>query len=139
MLRHMAARTSGLGSLAARTLAISQSATTVSRQYATASGLKSYDDIPGPRQYPFLGSASDMVWAKLTGKSTYDLWMKKYQKYGRIYRYKLPTLDEAVVIHEPADVEAMCRAEGRYPRRIPLTAIVQARRDIGLMLGLFML
>ena len=142
MLRHMAARTSGLGSLAARTLAISQRATTISLQYAAASssaGLKSYDDIPGPIQVPILGSAWDMIWAKLTKKPTVDLWEKRFRKYGKIYRYKFPSMPDSVVVHEPGDIEKMFRVEGKYPSRSPLVAFVEARKDMNMKLGLVLL
>ena len=52
------------------------------------------------------------------------------KKYGLIYRLKVPTIKELVMIHDPQDIEVMFRAEGKYPSRPPIQVLKQARNEL---------
>jgi len=99
---------------------------------------KPFSEVPGPRRLPLVGSALSFLFEinrKLPIRQLQKGWM---QKYGMIYRAKVPTLPEVVVIHEPQDVEALFRAEGKYPSRAPFQIWKQARNELKMEMGVLL-
>jgi len=99
---------------------------------------KPFSEVPGPRRLPLVGSALSFLFEinrKLPIRELQKGWM---QKYGMIYRAKVPTLPEVVVIHEPQDVEALFRAEGKYPSRAPFQIWKQARSELKMEMGVLL-
>lgn len=82
---------------------------------SSASSPKPYEYIPGPKGYPFIGTALDYR----NDKYTFSKVMKKrFDKYGPIYREKIfPGLPEQVMVWDPKDVETVFRADGEWPNR----------------------
>ena len=91
---------------------------------------KPFSEIPGPRRLPFVGSALAVLSELRKNKPIYQLQQEWMMKYGTVYRVKIPTIPEMVMIYDPKDVETMFRAEGMYPSRIPFQAIRQARKEL---------
>ena len=91
---------------------------------------KPFSEIPGPRRLPFVGSALAVLSELRKNKPIYQLQQEWMMKYGTVYRVKIPTIPEMVMIYDPKDVEMMFRAEGKYPSRIPFQAIRQARKEL---------
>jgi hypothetical protein len=77
---------------------------------------KPFKDIPGPRGYPFIGTALD--YAGKNANKMYAIFRNRHDKYGPIYREKMfPGMPEQVVIFDPDDVETVFRADGEWPNR----------------------
>ena len=77
---------------------------------------KPFKDIPGPRGYPFIGTALDYAGKNMD--KMHVVMRNRYDKYGPIYREKLfPGMPEQVVIFDPDDVETVFRADGEWPNR----------------------
>ena len=76
---------------------------------------KQFKDIPGPKGYPFIGTALD----NRNDKYTMSRVMKRrLDKFGHIYRETIfPGLPEQVVIFDPKDVETVFRADSEWPNR----------------------
>ena len=80
-----------------------------------ASALKPYEDIPGPKGYPFIGTALDYRNDKYTMSRVIK---RRLDKYGSIYRETIfPGLPEQVMIFDPKDIETVFRADGEWPSR----------------------
>ena len=91
---------------------------------------KPFGGIPGPRRLPFVGSALAALSELRRNKPLHQLQEEWMVKYGTVYRVKIPSIPEMVMIYDPEDVEMMSRAEGKYPSRIPFQAIRQARKEL---------
>ena len=88
---------------------------TTQRQTAKAPP-KPFKDVPGPRGYPFIGTALDYAGKNMD--KMHAILRCRYDTYGQIYREKLfPGLPEQVVIFDPDDVETVFRADGEWPNR----------------------
>ena len=90
---------------------------------------KPFSEIPGPRRLPLVGSALSFL-SEVGKKPIYQVQKEWMEKYGNVYRIKVPTLSEIVMIHDPQDIEVMFRAEGKYPSRAPFQAWKQARDEL---------
>ena len=95
-----------------------------------AAEAKPFNEIPGPHRLPFVGSALAVLSELRKNKPLYQLQEEWMMKYGTVYRMKIPSIPEMVMIYDPKDVEMMFRAEGKYPSRIPFQAIRQARKEL---------
>ena len=100
---------------------------------------KPFKDIPGPRGYPFIGTALDYA-GKNMDKMHVTL-RNRYDKYGPIYREKLfPGMPEQVVIFDPDDVETVFRADGEWPNRPEGGEVFKkVRKEAGLDPGILQL
>ena len=76
---------------------------------------KSYNELPGPRRLPVVGSLWEMGKKANKNKQLFELQTERMRKYGMIYRDKYPDLGEFVAVHDPADVEKVYNAEGKWP------------------------
>ena len=101
---------------------------------------KPFSEVPGPRRLPLLGGALSFLFemSRNVNLPIQDVQKGLMQKYGMIYRTKVPTLPEIVFIHEPQDVEVMFRAEGKYPSRAPFQISKQARNEMKLEMGVLL-
>ena len=90
---------------------------------------KPFSEIPGPRRLPFVGSSLSFL-LEVGKKPILQLQKELMEKYGMIYRIKVPTIPELVMIHDPQDIEVMFRAEGKYPSRVPFQVWKQARDEL---------
>ncbi|CAH3041019.1 unnamed protein product [Pocillopora meandrina] len=78
---------------------------------------KSYDQIPGPKGLPLVGTLFDYVRNKGHTR-VHEIQAERVQEYGEIYREKLLGLD-TVTISNADDVQYLFRNEGKYPQREP--------------------
>ena len=90
---------------------------------------KPFSEIPGPRRLPLVGSTLSFL-LEVGKKPIYQAQKEWMEKYGNVYRIKVPTLPELIMIHDPQDIEVMFRAEGKYPSRAPFQAWKQARDEL---------
>ena len=84
---------------------------------------KSFNDIPGPKGLPVIGTFIDYVRDQGQGVRGYTrmhvMQQLRVQQYGEIYREKILN-HETVTISNPDDVEFLFRNEGKYPVREPV-------------------
>ena len=98
-----------------------------------------YKDMPGPKGYPFIGSALDYAGKNMD--KMHVVLRNRYDKYGPIYREKLfPGMPEQVVIFDPDDVETVFRADGEWPNRPEGGEVFKkVRKEAGLDPGILQL
>ena len=102
--------------------------------FATA---KPFDAIPSPKRIPLIGMSSDFM--KFSPSQAVQLVHKRVEKLGRIYREKLvPGLPEFLFVLDPEDVAKVFRADGRHPRRFPISEWTDIRKELNLPIGLFL-
>ncbi|KAJ7377645.1 hypothetical protein OS493_027723 [Desmophyllum pertusum] len=58
-----------------------------------------------------------------------------FKDYGPIYKENVSDKTPVVHIMEPADIETVFRAEGKYPHRPPLDGMIKHREKKGQFLG----
>ena len=76
---------------------------------------KPFQDIPGPKGYPLIGTALDYRNDKYT---IFRVMEKRFAKFGPIYREKMfPGMPEQVLVYLPEDIEAVFRADQEWPDR----------------------
>ena len=76
--------------------------------------VKSFSDIPGPRQWPLLGSYP-AIHKQI--KKTHEAFQCLRQQYGDIYQLRLPGKTPMVVTTNLGAVEQLFRTEGPCPIR----------------------
>ena len=65
--------------------------------------MKPYDEIPGPKGFPFIGTALDYAKDK---RRTYKITLQRVEQYGKLFKEKMmPGLPELVFVIDPADIE----------------------------------
>ncbi|XP_066267300.1 probable cytochrome P450 CYP44 [Branchiostoma lanceolatum] len=96
-----------------------------------------FDEIPGPKGLPLIGTAWDYTpFGRFPVKTNMrDSFRERTRTYGSIYREKLGPLD-LVVISDPKEIGKVFRNEGRYPERLPLMSIKTYRELKKLPVGL---
>ena len=83
---------------------------------------KSFDEMPGPKGLPLIGTFLDYTKDLGGGVRGYqrmhEMQQKRVQQYGPIFREKIFDR-QTVTISNPDDVEYLFRNEGKWPRRDP--------------------
>ena len=78
-------------------------------------GVRSFDDMPGPKGWPFFGDIFSYL-KDADFKQQIAQLKSNFAKYGPIF--KMTILGRTVVlIQDPEDVEIVIKADGRYPMR----------------------
>ena len=92
---------------------------------------KPYNQIPGPRGLPIVGTGLEL--ARL-GDRAVTIFDRRIKQYGKIWREKMfPGQPEMVFASDPKDVETVFRADDKFPIR-PDIAIVftEMKNQLGL-------
>ncbi|XP_054429336.1 1,25-dihydroxyvitamin D(3) 24-hydroxylase, mitochondrial isoform X2 [Pteronotus mesoamericanus] len=74
--------------------------------------------LPGPTNWPLLGSLLEILW-KGGLKKQHDTLAEYHKKYGKIFRMKLGSFD-SVHLGSPCLLEALYRTESAYPQRLEI-------------------
>ncbi|XP_078670198.1 putative cytochrome P450 49a1 [Branchiostoma floridae x Branchiostoma belcheri] len=95
---------------------------------ACESSARPFEEIPGPKGLPFIGTAWDYSpFGRFPMKTKFmESFKERTKTYGRIYREKLGPID-FVVISDPKEIEKVFRNEGRYPKRRTLFTVKKYR------------
>ncbi|XP_066264146.1 cytochrome P450 10-like [Branchiostoma lanceolatum] len=105
------------------------STATAPEQTVQDRAVRRFDEIPGPKGLPFIGTALDY---SLLGRFPIHTKManstiERYKTYGKIYREKIGP-QEMVFVCDPKDIETVFRSDGRHPERPIPQAIATYRR-----------
>lgn len=93
-----------------------------------------FDDIPGPRgKY---APAVEFYRVSERFHKYHKLIDKLFNQYGPIFKQHVTDRSPVVHIMEPVDFQTVYRAEGKYPNRTALDALVEVRRRKGMFIGL---
>ena len=99
-----------------------------------------FKDIPKTPSLPLIGSTWQFLSPRVWNRPLYQLQFERMQKYGVIYRDKIPVLSDYVVVHRPEDIEEIFRkGEGRYPSRVSFPPWVEVREELGIGRGILLL
>ena len=102
--------------------------------FATA---KPFSAIPSPKRIPLIGMSRDFM--KFTPSQTVRAVYQRVEELGKLYREKLvPGMPEFVFVLDPEDVAKVFRADGKYPRRFPITEWTDVKKELNLPIGLFL-
>jgi hypothetical protein len=64
---------------------------------------------------------------------------RRVDELGKVYREKLvPGLPEFVFVLDPEDVAKIFRADGRHPRRFPISEWMTVKKELNVPIGLFL-
>ncbi|XP_042364231.1 1,25-dihydroxyvitamin D(3) 24-hydroxylase, mitochondrial isoform X2 [Plectropomus leopardus] len=83
-----------------------------------ASSAHGLDAIPGPTNWPLIGSLAQLIW-KGGLMRQHEALVDYHKKFGKIFRMKLGSF-ESVHIGAPCLVESLYRTEGTYPQRLEI-------------------
>lgn len=112
--------TGRLGAVALRRAATSASS-------KSDSHLRPYQEIPGPRGLPLIGTMLD----HRDPFRMHKVVARRVREYGMLYKEKMgPGAPEIVFACNPDDVETVFRASGKYPRRISFDAARYSRERL---------
>ncbi|KAI8510675.1 hypothetical protein Bbelb_115910 [Branchiostoma belcheri] len=91
---------------------------------SVASSARPFEEIPGPKGLPLIGTALDYSpFGQFPMKTKLmESFKERTKTYGNIYREKIGPMD-LVVISDPKEIERVFRNEGRYPERQPLLSV----------------
>ena len=96
-----------------------------------------FDAIPSPKRIPLLGISSDFM--KFSPSQAVKLVHKRVEELGKLYREKIvPGLPEFLFVLDPEDVAKVFRADGRHPRRFPISEWTTLRKELNIPNGLFL-
>ncbi|CAH1233707.1 CYP27A1 [Branchiostoma lanceolatum] len=117
-------RVCGARSLAALKTTYRPQSTRAEESAAHGAAARPFDEIPGPKGLPLIGTAWDYTpFGRFPLKTNMrDSFRERRKTYGSIYREKLGPMD-LVVISDPKEIEKVFRNEGRYPERLPLMSM----------------
>jgi len=93
---------------------------------------KPFDEIPGPKALPLLGTAwtyFPVVGHGMEPKQQIDIIRHHAKKYGKIWKEHLPGGMTLVSTVNTGDTEKMFRLEGKLPGRPGLDAMIKYRED----------
>lgn len=101
-----------------------------------SSELKSFEEIPGPKGLPIVGTLFDYFKKDgLRFNKMHEAYQKRAIEHGPIYKEKIATIS-TVVVSDPHEYSKVIRSEGRYPIRREMEPIAHYRRQKNLDLGL---
>ena len=87
-------------------------------------GVRSFDDMPGPKGWPFFGDIFSFLYKDSDFKQQIAQLKSNFAKYGPIFKRTI--LGRTIVlIQDPKDVEIVIKADGKYPMR-PKQGLVTA-------------
>lgn len=102
-------------------------------------GLREYNDIPGPRQVPFLGSFFDLSFLPFGGGSDItdyrQFQIDLQERYGDIVKWKL-LLGKEVFLFNPEHLRTIYQKETKIPARPLLEPMAMVQKEIGINHGL---
>ena len=99
--------------------------------------VKPYDAIPTPKRIPLLGISTDFM--KFSPTKAPLFIQQRVEQLGKIYREKAaPGLPEFLFVLDPEDVSKVFRADGKHPRRFPLTEWTTVKKENNIPIGLFL-
>ena len=102
--------------------------------FATA---KPFSAIPSPKRIPLIGMSRDFM--KFSPAETVRNVHQRVEELGKIYREKvIPGLPEFVFVLDPEDVAKVFRADGRHPRRFPISEWTTVKKELNIPIGLFL-
>ena len=102
--------------------------------YASA---KPFDAIPSPKRIPLIGISRDFT--KFSPSKISFFVHERVEQLGKLYREKIvPGAPEFLFVLDPDDVAKVFRADGRHPRRFPLTEWTDIRKELNVPNGLFL-
>ena len=91
-------------------------------QTVQGTSAKSFDEMPGPKGLPLIGTLLDYTKDLGGGVRAYqrmhEMQQQRVQEYGPIFREKIFDR-QTVTISNPDDVEYLFRNEGKWPQREP--------------------
>ena len=79
--------------------------------------VRPFNEIPGPKGLPFVGTLFDYVRDKGHTR-IHQIQQERAEQYGEIYREKILDFD-TVTISNPDDIQYLFRNEGKNPQREP--------------------
>uniref|UniRef100_A0A8D8VJU8 Cytochrome P450 302a1, mitochondrial n=1 Tax=Cacopsylla melanoneura TaxID=428564 RepID=A0A8D8VJU8_9HEMI len=93
--------------------------------------VKSFEEIPGPKSLPFVGTLHKYL--PLIGEYQFDRlhWngLAKYRQYGPLVKEEIVPGVHLVWVFRPEDIETVFKSEGRYPERRSHLALEKYRLD----------
>ncbi|XP_035690058.1 probable cytochrome P450 49a1 [Branchiostoma floridae] len=107
---------------------------------ADGTAARPFEEIPGPKGLPLIGTALDYTpFGRFPIKTNLrDSYRERTKTYGSIYREKIGPR-ELVVISDPKDIQKVYRNEGRYPERPQVDSIKTYREMKKLPAGIVVL
>ena len=93
-----------------------------------------FNEIPGPQGKYVPAIEFYRVSEGFT--KTYKLTDKLLNQYGPIFKQAVTDSSPVVHVMDPVDFQTVFRAEGKYPYRPPIDALLEVRRRKGMFLGL---
>ena len=103
-------------------------------EFATA---KPFDAIPTPKRIPLIGMSRDFM--KFSPSQAVRFVQERVENLGKIFREKMvPGLPEFLFVLDPEDVAKVFRADGRHPRRFPISEWTDVRKELNIPTGLFL-
>ncbi|XP_066267323.1 probable cytochrome P450 49a1 [Branchiostoma lanceolatum] len=133
-------RICGARSLSALKTTYRPQSTRAAESAAHEAAARPFDEIPGPKGLPLIGTAWDYTpFGQFPLKTNLrGSFRERTKTYGSIYREKIGPMD-LVVISDPKEIGKVFRNEGRYPERLPLMSVKIYRELKKLPLGVAIL
>ncbi|XP_014209811.1 cytochrome P450 302a1, mitochondrial [Copidosoma floridanum] len=91
-----------------------------------------FDEIPGPRGFPFLGTLLDYlpIIGKYDPKKLREMGAAKYAEYGPVVREEIKPGEPIVYVYRPEDIAEVYKADGGWhPERRSHLALLKYRED----------
>lgn len=96
------------------------------------SDAKPFDEMPGPKRIPVLGSMwmfLPVIGEPLDVSKVLELNQKDHEKYGPIWRTKMPGFPDIVTTVRAEDAQAIFRNETKLPQRPGFSVLQKYRQD----------
>ena len=114
----------------------SQANTTQAQEAETALNTNGgFDDIPGPKGLPILGNLLNYYDKGFKFHKAFEIQENMFKTYGPIYKDKIMQFSRVNIIN-PADMEEIFRADGKYPDRPRVDPWIKYRQRRGYSVGL---